>query len=302
MKHLADLTDTKVVALYADVLPADMERFQAFCNDCPYRQLTDDGVDWPYLINERSGETLLLLSGALSIPDISWLTIAHFAQTYRVIAPAYPAVKTMNALVDGIAAILQQEGIKKAHVLGGSYGGFVAQVFVRRYPDLTHSLVLSHTFPPDPANVKTIQKMARWMPLLPEGVLRWLMGKRLGALMPAKTPEVSLFHAMFEELLYFRLKKVDLLSTVYRTVDYYAQEYSPLDLVGWPGKVLLVMADDDPGTPESVRDAMSALYPGAKVHLFHGTGHSTSVLKEQEYQKAIEQFLEEVIEDRGTGI
>jgi len=302
MKHLADLTDTKIAALYFDVLPTDMDRFQAFCSDCPYRQLTYDGVDWSYLTNMRSGETLLLLSGALSIPDISWLTITHFAQTYRVIAPAYPPVNTMEALVDGIAAILQQEGIKQAHVLGGSYGGFVAQVFVRRYPGLTHSLVLSHTFPPDPANVKTIQKMARWMPLLPEGMLRWFMGKRLGALLPARTPETSLFHAMFEELLYLRLTKVDLLSTVYRTVDYYSQEYTPQDLVGWLGKVLLVMADDDPGTPESVRIAMSALYPGARLHLFHGTGHSTSVLKEQEYQQAIEQFLEEVMEDRGTGI
>jgi pimeloyl-ACP methyl ester carboxylesterase len=302
MKHLADLTDTKVAVLYADVLPADMERFQAFCNDCPYQQLTYAGVDWPYLINERSGETLLLLSGALSIPDISWLTIAHFAQMYRVISPAYPAVKTMAELVDGIAEILHREEIKQAHVLGGSYGGFVAQEFVRRYPGLTCSLVLSHTFPPEPANVKTIQKMARWMSLLPDGVLRWLMGKRLGALMPAKTPEVSLFHAIFKELLDHRLTKVDLLSTVYRTVDYYTREYTTQDLVGWPGKVLLVMADDDPGTPETVREAMSALYPGARLHLFHGTGHSTSVLKEQEYQEAIEQFLEEVIEVRGTGI
>jgi pimeloyl-ACP methyl ester carboxylesterase len=302
MKHLADLSDTKVAALYSDVLPADMERFQAFCCDCLYRQLTYDGVDWPYLINERSGETLLMLSGALSIPDISWLTISHFAQMYRVIAPAYPAVKTMGALVDGIAAILQQEGIKQAHVLGGSYGGFVAQVFVRRYPGLTRSLVLSHTYPPDPANVKTIKNMARWMSLLPEGVLRSLMGKRLGTLMPAKTPEVSLFHAMFKELLYHRLTKVDLLGTISRTIDYYAQVYTPHDLVAWPGKVLLVMADDDPGTPEAVRVAMSALYPGARMHLFHGTGHSTSVLKEQEYQEAIEQFLEEMIEDRGTGI
>jgi pimeloyl-ACP methyl ester carboxylesterase len=302
MKHLTDLTDRKVAALYADVLPADIEKFQAFCNDCPYRQLTYAGVDWPYLINERSGETLLLLSGALSIPDISWLTIAHFAQAYRVIAPAYPAVKTMDELVNGIGAILQREGIQQAHVLGGSYGGFVAQVFVRRYPGSTRSLVLSHTFPPDPANLETIQKMARWVPLLPEGVLRWLMGKRLGALLPAKTLETSLFHAMFEELLYLRLTKADLLSTVYRTVDYYTQEYTPQDLVGWPGKVLLVMSDDDPGTPEPVRDAMCALYPTAKLHLFHGTGHSTSVLKEQEYQEAIDQFLDEVIEDRRTRI
>jgi pimeloyl-ACP methyl ester carboxylesterase len=302
MKHLVDLTDTKVAAYYSDVLPTDIERFQAFCSDCPYRQLTYDGVDWPYLINEQSGETLLLLSGALSIPDISWLTIAHFAQAYRVIAPAYPAVNTMRALVDGIAAILQQEEVKQAHVLGGSYGGFVAQVFVRRYPGLTRSLILSHTFPPDPANAKTINNMARWMSLLPEGVLRWLMGKRLGALMPVKTQEVSLFHSMFKELFYHRLTKMDLISTVSRTVDYFTQEYTPQDLVGWPGKVLLVMADDDPGTPKSVRDAMGDLYPGAGMYLFHGTGHSTSVLKEQEYQEAIEQFLKGVIEDRGTWI
>jgi pimeloyl-ACP methyl ester carboxylesterase len=301
MKHLADLTDPKVAALYTDVPQADIERFQNFCTTCPYRQLTYEGEEWPYMINERCGDTLLLLSGALSIPDISWLTIDHFAQTYRLIAPAYPAVNTMSGLVDGIAAILQQEGVKKAHVIGGSYGGFVAQAFVRRYPNLTRSLVLSHTFPPDPTNVKAIRNMARWMPLIPDGILRRLMGKRLGALMPAKKPETAIFHALFEELMYLRLKKADLLSTIYRTVDYYTQVYTPQDLVGWSGKVLLVMADDDPGTPESVRNALSALYPGARQQLFHGTGHSTAFLKEQEYQEAIDHFLEEVIEDRGTG-
>jgi pimeloyl-ACP methyl ester carboxylesterase len=293
-KHLADLTDPKVAVRYTDVPPADLEKFKAFCSACPYKQVTISGVEWPYLANQASGDTLLLLSGALAVPDISWLTIAHFAQTYRVIAPAYPAVNTMDALVDGIAVILQQERIEQTHVLGGSYGGFVAQVFVRRHPGLTRSLVLSHTFPPDPANVKTIKKMAGWMPLLPEGILRRVMGKRLRVLMPVKTAETSLFHAMFEELLYDRLTKADILSTIWRTVDYYAQQYTPQDLAGWPGKVLLVMADDDPSTPEPVRIAMSALYPGARLHLFHGTGHGTSVLKEEEYQAVIDQFLEEV--------
>ena len=193
--------------------------------------------------------------------------------------------------MDGIAEILHQEEIEHAHVLGGSYGGFVAQVFVRRHPGLTRSLVLSHTFPPDPVNVKTIKRMVGWLPLLPEGILRRVMGKRLRSLMPVKTAETSLFHAMFEELLYDRLTKADILSILWRTVDYYAQQYTPQDLAGWPGKVLLVMADDDPSTPETVRVAMSALYPGARLHLFHGTGHGTSVLKEEEYQAVIDQFL-----------
>jgi pimeloyl-ACP methyl ester carboxylesterase len=137
--------------------------------------------------------------------------------------------------------------------------------------------------------------MAGWMPLLPEGILRRLIGKRLRALMPVKTAETSLFHAMFEELLYDRLTKADILSILWRSVDYYTQQYTPRDLVSWPGKVLLVMADDDPSTPESVRSTMSALYPGARLHLFHGTGHGTSVLKEEEYQAVIDQFLEEAL-------
>jgi pimeloyl-ACP methyl ester carboxylesterase len=295
MKHLADLTDPKVARRYTEVPGADLEKFKAFCSTCPYKQVTFNGVAWPYLVNQQPGDTVLLLSGALAIPDISWLTIAHLAQEHRVIAPVYPAVKTMAELTDGIAEILHQEEIKQAHVLGGSYGGFVAQVFVRRHPDATRSLVLSHTFPPDPSNLKPIKKMAGWMPLLPEGVLRWVMGKRLRALLPVKTAETSLFHAMFEELLYDRLTKADILSTVERTVDYYARPYTPQDLAGWPGKVLLVMADDDPGTPESVRAAMKALYPGAQLHVFHGTGHSTSVLKEKEYQSVIDQFLKDVM-------
>jgi pimeloyl-ACP methyl ester carboxylesterase len=295
MKHLADLSDPKAAAYYADVPPADLERFRDFCSACPYKQVIVDDVEWPYLVNRDSGETLLLLSGALAIPDISWLTISHFTKTYRVIAPAYPPVKMMATLVDGIAEILRHEGVAQAHVLGGSYGGFVAQVFVRRHPGLTRSLVLSHTFPPDPANLKTIKKMAGWMSWLPEAILRRVIGRWLKALMPVKTAETRLLHAMFEELLHVRLRKADFLSTLWRTVDYYTQQFGPQDLAGWPGHVLLVMADDDPGTPEPVRIAMSALYPGARLHLFHGTGHVTSVVKEQEYQAVIDQFLGEEI-------
>jgi len=153
--------------------------------------------------------------------------------------------------------------------------------------------VLSHTLPPDPVNVKTIKRTVGWLPLLPEGVLRWVMGKRLTSLMPVKTAETALLQAMFEEILYHRLTKADITSIIWRTFDYYAKEYTPQDLAGWHGKVLLVMADDDPSTPESVRAAMSALYPEAMLHLFHGTGHVTSVLKEEEYQAVIGRFLDE---------
>lgn len=291
MKHIGDLTHPQIAGLYADVPRAELEKFQAFCQAYPYRQVTLAGIAWPYLATRESGETLLLLSGALIHPDISWLSIAHFAQTYRVIAPAYPAVKTMEALADGLAEILRCEGVEQAHVLGGSYGGFVAQVFARRYPGLTRSLVLSHTFPPDPATGRALKKMIGWLAWLPTGWLRGLMGKRLGRLLPARTAETALVRAMFQELMYRRLSKADILSGLWRTIDYGERTFTPQDLAGWPGRVLLVLADDDPGTPEPVRAALGALYPGAKTHLFHGTGHVTSILREKEYQAVIGEFL-----------
>lgn len=54
----------------------------------------------------------------------------------------YPAALT-TALADGVAAVLASEGVRHAHVLGGSYSGVVAQVLVRRHPRaarLTHPL------------------------------------------------------------------------------------------------------------------------------------------------------------------
>lgn len=294
MNHLADPEDPTLAALYADVPPAQMERYHAFYRAYPYKQASINGVEWSYIVSQDSGQPMLLLSGAMAIPDISWMTIDHFAQTHRVIAPAYPAVKTMAELTDGIAKIMHREGVEQAHVVGGSYGGFVAQVFVRRHPELTRSLVLSHTQPPDPVNIQSFKNSIRGLKLLPQGMLRQLMGKRLGSLISSSAEETGLLQAMYDEVLYRRLSKGDILSSLWRTADYYAQVFTPQDLDKWHGKVLLVMADDDPGTPEPVRTALSDLYPGAKLYLFHGTGHLASILKEKEYQMVIQNFFDEV--------
>lgn len=165
----------------------------------PYRLVTLDGMDWAYIATEGygEGEVVLVLAGALCAPEVSWKTIAALAGKYRVIAPEYPPLDRMEALVDGIAAVLKREGVTQAHVLGGSYGGFVAQVFVRSYPELTRSLVLSHTLPPYAESAKSARKIMPWLALLPGSVLRWLMGKRLSGLLPEQTPETAALYAVY---------------------------------------------------------------------------------------------------------
>ncbi|MGB7537777.1 MAG: alpha/beta hydrolase [Anaerolineales bacterium] len=294
MKHLADLTNPKIEKLYAGVPAEEIRKYRAFCDAYPYRSIRYRGIEWPYLTSSGTGTPLLMLTGALTHPDISWNSIAHFGEQYKLIVPAYPAVRTMDELCDGITAILQHEGIARAHVMGGSYGGFVGQVFVRRFPAVTRSLILSHTVAPDSTGIEQTRRMMKALFLLPTGVLRWMLGRSLGKLMPAdaSSPSVLLMLAQFREIMNHHLTKADFLGIMDRTLDFYGQAFTAQDLAGWPGKVMLVLAEDDPASPERVRAAFRNLYPKAEWKLFHGTGHTTSVTNSGEYQAVMDEFLQ----------
>jgi pimeloyl-ACP methyl ester carboxylesterase len=294
MKHLADITNPKIEELYAGVPAEEMRKYRAFCDAYPYRSIRYRGIEWPYLISSTGGEPLLILSGALTHPDISWNSIAHFGEKYRIVVPAYPAVRTMDELCDGMASVLQHEGIDRAHVMGGSYGGFVGQVFVRRFPAVTRSLILSHTVAPDPTGIRQTRRMLKVLSLLPTGVLRGILGRMLGKLMPAdaSSPSMLLMLAMFREIMFHQLSKADFLGIMDRTLDFYDRLWTAQDLAGWPGKILLILAEDDPASPEKVRAALQTLYPQAQLRLFHGSGHTTAVSDQDEYQAVMDGFLQ----------
>ena len=57
-----------------------------------------------------------------------------------------PGTYTVELLADDLAGIMDALGIEKAHILGGSMGGVVAQAFALGYPERTVSLSLHSTF------------------------------------------------------------------------------------------------------------------------------------------------------------
>ncbi len=293
MNHLADLTKLRIAKLYAGVPPEEIRKFRGFRDAYPYRHIPHAGIDWPYLTSSGTGTPLLILTGALTHPDLSWQSISHFGEKTRILVPAYPAARTMDELCGGIAAILRHEGIENAHVMGGSYGGFVAQVFVRRFPAMTRSLILSHTAPPDSTGLEKTRRMWKAMSHLPNGVLRRILGRAMGKLMPADSasPAALLLTAMFHEVMDHHLSKADLLAVMDRTLDFSGRNFTAQDLAGWPGKILLVLADDDPASPEKARAALQTLYPEARLHVFHGTGHITAVTNQTEYLAVMDEFL-----------
>ena len=291
MNRVGDLTNPRIASLYAQVPAEQLGKFKAFQNDFPYFDVTIDAVSWSYLTGGVGDPPLLLLTGALTVPDLSWVTISNFAARRQVIVPAYPPVTSMEALADGIAAIVQHEGIKQIYVMGGSYGGFVAQVFVRRHPELVRSLVLSHTQLPYPDTAARLRRPVAILHWMPTAMVRRLMHRTFQAMMPEPNDETACMIAIFNEITKYTLSKKDAIAIFERMIDFSGQPFTPQDLSGWPGKVLLVFGEADPATPIEVRQRMESLYPGCQVHVFQGNGHTTAVTQPEEYLAVIEGFF-----------
>src|SRR5262245_20978177 len=108
--------------------------FTAFRHQHPLRRCEVHGQTWDYIDSGR-GEALLLLPGFFGVADTCFLYVLAFERDFRTIALTYPeTAATIDELVTGLAAFMDRLGLVRAHVLGGSYSGYVAQVLVRRYP------------------------------------------------------------------------------------------------------------------------------------------------------------------------
>jgi pimeloyl-ACP methyl ester carboxylesterase len=69
-------------------------------------------------------------------------------------------------------------------------------------------------------------------------------------------------------------------------------QFTPDDLKGWPGKVLIIESEDDPAITARDRGLLRSTYPNAQVHTFRDAGHASSILKREEVFSIIRSFLE----------
>lgn len=100
------------------------------------------------------GEPLVLIPGFTAGAWIWFKQIAQLATRFRVITFDPRGIGkssfaseplTMRLLADDTAALLHDLGIEQAHILGVSFGGFVAQEFALAYPEATRTLSLCCT-------------------------------------------------------------------------------------------------------------------------------------------------------------
>lgn len=268
------------------------QQLEAFRAAHPPVRLRAAGHEWTYVRGGGGGPVVLLLSGALGRAEFGFGVVAGLEDAARVLAPDYPPVPSLDALADGLAALLDAEEAERAHVVGGSFGGVVAQAFARRHPGRVASLTLSHTGAPQRGARRGAA--VRLLGLFPAGLLRAMLRRRLRGTLAAADP----FWARQFDAMLDGLSRREVISRVRLAAEFGARYGAAPAPERAPFPVLIVGSDNDPLLPPARRAALHALYPNAHTHVFTGTGHAAGILRPAEYAAVLRRFIEQA--ERGT--
>jgi pimeloyl-ACP methyl ester carboxylesterase len=282
--------------IYSKVTPEQSARLKQFRLSHRYKHLIINNAAYNYICCGQGERTLLLLPGALSVGESVFPLITALENNYRIIAPSYALSLTMSDLCAGIAAILETEEVEEAFVIGGSYGGLVAQYFVRQYPARTRGLVLLHTFVLAHKYRKPLWLAAKLFPALPRRLFIPLLKMRLNQMLISKLraanhPEAEFWSAYLNEAIASGLLKEVFLHQNKCLLELARQpQFTSTDLIGWNGEILIIESDDDPAISRRDRALLRSAYPQAQVHTFKDAGHASSILKRDEVIALIEGF------------
>ena len=253
-----------------------------------------NGIDVNYLV-EGEGPWLTL-SHSLACNLHMWDEEAkRLSRRYKVLrydtrghggsgAPA--GAYTLELLADDLHALLRALGAQSTHFVGLSMGGMIGQTFALKYPGVFTSLALCDTtsrYPADAAGVwaeriKTVEAQGM-EPLVEPTLARWFTApfrkarpevEAKVAAMIRSTPVpgyVGCCHA---------IPKIDLTARL-------AEIRCPS---------LVIVGEDDPGTPVAMAEDIHRALPGSKLAIIPSAAHLANLEQPDAFNQALGEFVD----------
>jgi pimeloyl-ACP methyl ester carboxylesterase len=179
------------------------------------------------------------------------------------------------------------------HIHGHSLGGAVAQAYVRAHPDQVRTVALANIGVPSAQRMRLARLLMLLLTLIPGRAARSLFEARIRRNLASLPEEERIFYTHYlAELSSKYLTKGYLLNQL-RCMQDFVDRYhlAPQDLLGWPGRILILESQDDTGFTVAERRALRELYPQAQVHTFAAAGHFAGAVRREEYDDVLARFL-----------
>jgi pimeloyl-ACP methyl ester carboxylesterase len=274
----------------AETIRAHMRRFSTEFG----RELAVNGTRWRYY-RLGTGPALLWLTGGLRRAAFGFAFLERLAPRHTVIAPDYPPVQSLDEFIAGFDAIRRAEGVERAALGGQSYGGLLAQAYLAVRGPAIERLVLSSTGPAGYG--------AAWLPfgdlaiflarVLPERFVKGLLAGGLLKLLSVAEAERAEWEAALREILERDLTRQDVVSHFAVAAELIRRRLVyPGVYQSWPGRVVVLSAENDPTQGKNDRAHYEALFgrPVEAVSLGQ-RGHSALLLDPDGYARLLEGAL-----------
>ncbi|MBI3952168.1 MAG: alpha/beta fold hydrolase [Acidobacteria bacterium] len=247
------------------------------------------------------GEPLVLIGGFGVGLWIWFKQLPVFSQKFQTIvfdnrgaglSDKPEARHTVRTMTDDGAGLLSALSIDRAHILGASLGGFIAQEFALAYPQMTRSLILCCTGFGGPNYV-----------LPPEEVLAAMSGMEVLNTEERARRNLSLFfspdyadqHPDEAEKLIQRYLASPMPEHSYLNQLIAAMAFdSEARVSSITAPTLVVTGDQDLFVPPENSRNLANLIPNAKLVVIEGAGHGVFMEQTDEFNRVVLQFLESV--------
>lgn len=192
-------------------------------------------------------------------------------------------------LADDVVALMDQLRIRKAHVLGTSLGGFVAQELALRRPDLVDRLVLVCTSyggsGPEAMSPRALADMVGWGSFTPEGTVRQGLETATSDIYRAERPEE------FEQVIRWRLADSPSINAYYEQAMAGARFDLSGDVEHITSPTLVIHGAEDRYIPVANAAALAGAIPGAKLRVLDAAGHLVFIERFADVNREVVTFL-----------
>ena len=247
---------------------------------------------------EGEGEPVVLIPGFAAGRWIWFKQTAALSRKFRVIVFDPRGVsasdkpegsQTIGLLADDIAHLLQTIDVESAHIVGASFGGFVAQEFALKYPAMTRKLMLCCTSYGGPNHVaperETLMALASTKALNSEERMR-------ANLLLAFTPEyIRTQVAEVDRVIHLRAEN-EVPEHIYMSQLQAAVSFNAESRVeGITSPTLVLSGDADVIVPLQNSRNLAAKIPGAQLRIIEGGSHTFFIERAEEFNQIVSEFL-----------
>ncbi len=265
----------------------------------PFSKIKEPAI---FSVSEGSGEPVILIPGFASGAWSWFRQIEGLSEYFQVITfdprgigkskTAGDDLKnlSMDAFVEDVRQILDDFQIAKAHVLGASFGGFVAQEFALKYPERVDKLILACTTAGGARHVKPDIEILR--AFAPDAGLP--LGEKIRRFIrPAFTEEYNRAHAAEVEKV-CRMRERNTVSDA--TYSAQLQVAFSLDTESKLGTIenetLIITGDHDSVVPLENSLNLAKNIRNSRLDVIKNGSHLFFIENADEFNRAVRNFLE----------